>query len=67
MIVRLLGTLSTVDDFVHFFRICQPQVVVVDLALLGKVKSGLQRVPDLHKVKLVILGKDGPDNLCQVF
>lgn len=53
----LINLLSTQDDFIHYFTICKPNLVVVDAEIYDVAVAALKRIPNLVKTEVVLLGK----------
>lgn len=52
----LINPLSTQDDFVRYFTICNPKLVVVDPSLCDTALNALSRIPSLSFVPTIALG-----------
>ncbi|KAF4625843.1 hypothetical protein G7Y89_g12318 [Cudoniella acicularis] len=53
----LMNPMSTTEDFVHYFEICRPKLLVIDAELVEKVKTAISRIQGLKETEIVILGR----------
>ncbi|KAH6673101.1 acyl-CoA synthetases/AMP-acid ligases II [Halenospora varia] len=53
----LMNPMSTVNDFVHYFEICRPGLLITDAELVEKVRTALERVRGLEDTEIVVLGE----------
>jgi len=61
-----MNALSTAEEFVHFFAICRPKLLVVEFSLLESANEALSRTSGLASTKFVILGRSPSTELAQV-
>ncbi|KAF2713314.1 acyl-CoA synthetases/AMP-acid ligases II [Pleomassaria siparia CBS 279.74] len=59
--LALLNFLSTEDDFLHYFTICRPKLVVIDPDLYGVVFKALRRVQSLAVPHIITIGGSRPN------
>lgn len=64
---RLMNPMSTVNDFVHYFEICRPGLLIADAELVEKARTALERVRGLEDTEIVVLGEsDGSSSLGKI-
>jgi hypothetical protein len=58
---RLINTLSTTQDFVHYFSICRPRFVFVDKSLWDVANVALYEIRGLETTQVIVLGDEKDD------